>query len=64
MRRREFLTLIGAAAGWPVAARAQQSKQPQRIGVLMTVAENELDSQRRIGAFRAASLRAHGRSVS
>ena len=52
MRRREFLTLIGAAAGWPVAARAQQSKQPQRVGVLMTVAENDPDSQRRIGAFR------------
>ena len=52
MRRREFLTLIGAAASWPVAARAQQSKQPQRVGVLMTVAENDPDSQRRIGAFR------------
>ncbi len=52
MRRREFLTLIGAAAGWPVVAHAQQSKQPQRVGVLMSVAENDPDSQRRIGAFR------------
>ena len=52
MRRREFLTLIGATAGWPVAARAQQSTPPKRLGVLMTVAENDPDSQRRIGAFR------------
>ena len=52
MRRREFLTLIGAAAGWPAVVRAQQSKPPQRVGVLMTVAENDPDSQRRIGAFR------------
>ncbi len=52
MRRREFLTLIGAAVGWPLAARAQQSTPPKRLGVLMTVAENDPDSQRRIGAFR------------
>jgi len=59
MSRREFLTLLGAAAGWPVGARAQQSKPVPRVGVLMTVAENDPDSLRRIGAFREG-LRALG----
>jgi putative tryptophan/tyrosine transport system substrate-binding protein len=59
VRRREFLTLLCAACDWPIVARAQQSKQVRRIAVLMTGAENDPDSRRRIGAFREG-LRALG----
>jgi putative tryptophan/tyrosine transport system substrate-binding protein len=54
MKRREFITLLGgAAAGWPLMARAQQPEAMRRIGILMTNVETDPQGQERIAAFRA-----------
>jgi putative ABC transport system substrate-binding protein len=55
MRRRQFISLLGGAATWPLAARAQQDRM-RRIGVLLNLAENDQDTKKRVAAFLAGLL--------
>ena len=52
--RREFITLVGGAAAWPLAARAQQASRIRRIGVLLPATADDPEFQARVGAFLQA----------
>jgi putative ABC transport system substrate-binding protein len=52
VNKRKFITLLGGAAAWPLAARAQQPDRVRRIGALIGLLESDPEGQARLGAFR------------
>jgi putative ABC transport system substrate-binding protein len=55
--RRDFLSLLGAAAAWPVGVRAQQAERMRHIGVLMAAVADDPEYRTRMGAFQQGLAR-------
>ncbi|MGA7166608.1 MAG: ABC transporter substrate binding protein, partial [Pseudolabrys sp.] len=51
MRRREFITLLGSAVAWPLAAQGQPSERMRRVGILLPATADDLDFQAFVAAF-------------
>ena len=56
MKRREFIALMGGAAAWPLAARAQQAERMRRVGVLISSTEDDPQVRRLTAAFQQGLL--------
>jgi putative ABC transport system substrate-binding protein len=63
MRRREFISMLGGAVAWPLAARAQQPERMRRVGVLEPIAVDDPEALARVTAF-AQGLQQLGRTAS
>ena len=59
MKRREFITLLGGAAAWPLGARAQQTDRMRRVGIVMAYAKGDSEFEPRVRAYPFFNCASH-----